>query len=67
MNITQEQMDQDNVKSELINDLVATSTVMDEMWRYHPENPNKKDIVKEYKILKQIQSDIEFELANLDK
>ena len=36
MNITQEQMDQDNVKSELINDLVATSTVMDEMWRYHP-------------------------------
>ncbi len=44
MNITQEQMDQDNVKSELINDLVATSTVMDEMWRYHPENPNKKDI-----------------------
>ncbi len=67
MNITQEQMDQDNVKSELINDLVATSTVMDEMWRYHPDNPNKKDIVKEYKILKQIQSDIEFELANLDK
>ena len=67
MNITQEQMDQDNVKSELINDLVATSTVMDEMWRYHPENPNKKDIVKEYKILKQIQSDIESELADLDK
>ena len=67
MNITQEQMDQDNVKSELINDLVATSTVMDEMWRYHPDNPNKKDIIKEYKILKQIQSDIESELADLDK
>jgi len=47
--------------------LVATSTVMDEMWRYHPDNPNKKDIVKEYKILKQIQSDIESELADLDK
>ena len=67
MNITQEQMDQDNVKSELINDLVATSTVMDEMWRYHPDNPNKKDIVKEYKILKQIQSDIESELADLGR
>ena len=67
MNITQEQMDQDNTKSELINDLVATSTVMDEMWRYHPDNPKKKDIVKEYNILKQIQSDIESELANLDK
>ena len=67
MNITQEQMDQDNIKSELINDLVATSTVMDEMWRYHPDNPNKKDIVKEYKILKQIQADIERELNEVDK
>ena len=67
MNITQEQLDQDNTRTELLNDLVATTTVMDEMWRYHPDNPNKKDIVKEYKILKQIQSDIEFELANLDK
>ena len=67
MNTTQEQMDQDNIKSELINDLVATSTVMDEMWRYHPDNPNKKDIVKEYKILKQIQADIERELNEVDK
>jgi len=67
MNKTQEQLDQDNTRSELINDLVATSTVMDEMWRYHPDNQKKKDIVKEYDILKQIQSDIESELANLDK
>jgi hypothetical protein len=67
MNITQEQSDQDNTKSELIQDLVATSTVMDEMWRYHPENPNKKDIIKEYNILKQIQKDIESELADLEK
>tara|TARA_R100000541_G_scaffold28195_1_gene37499 strand:+ start:84 stop:296 length:213 start_codon:yes stop_codon:yes gene_type:complete len=67
MNKTQEQLDQDNVKSELINDLVATSTVMDEMWRYHPDNPKKKDIVKEYNILKQIQIDIEQELNDIDK
>ena len=67
MNITQEQMDQDNTKSELINDLAATYTVMDEMWRYHPDNPKKKDIVKEYKILKQIVIDIEAELEELNK
>ena len=67
MNKTQEQLDQDNVKSELINDLVATSTVMDEMWRYHPDNPDKKDIVKEYKVLKQIVVDIETELEELNK
>ena len=34
-------------KTELVNDLVATNTVMEELWRYHPDNPNKKDIVKE--------------------
>jgi len=67
MNITQEQSDQENTKSELINDLVATTTVMDEVWRYHPDNPKKKDIVKEYNILKQIIKDIESELADLDK
>ncbi len=54
-------------KAELINDLVATSTVMEEVWRYHPNNPEKKDVIKEYNILKQIQKDIESELADLDK
>ena len=66
MNITQEQSNQNSLKSELINDLAATFTVMDEMWRYHPDNPNKKDIIKEYKILKQIVEDIEHELEELD-
>tara|TARA_B100000768_G_scaffold142628_1_gene134553 strand:+ start:763 stop:957 length:195 start_codon:yes stop_codon:yes gene_type:complete len=61
----QEELDQQ--KAELINDLVATSTVMEEVWRYHPENPEKKDVVVEYEILKQIQKDIESELANIDK
>lgn len=67
MNITQEQLDQDNTRTELLNDLVATTTVMDEIWRYHPDNPKKKDIVKEYKILKQILTDIERELEELNK
>ena len=54
-------------KSELIADLLATSTVMEEVWRYHPDNPKKKDVIKEYEILKQIQKDIESDLADLDK
>tara|TARA_Y100000389_G_scaffold12620_1_gene11376 strand:+ start:1216 stop:1410 length:195 start_codon:yes stop_codon:yes gene_type:complete len=54
-------------KAELINDLLATSTVMEEIWRYHPDNVDKKDVIKEYNTLKQIQSDIEKELAELDK
>ena len=67
MNIIQEQSNLDNQKSELINDLIATSTVIDELWRYHPENPNKKDIIEEFNILKNIQLDIECELADLAK
>ncbi len=62
-----EQSTLNKIKTELLNDLVATTTVMDEMWRYHPDNPKKKDIVKEYKILKQIFTNIEHELEELDK
>jgi hypothetical protein len=66
MNITQEQSDYDNLRTELLNDLVATTTVMDEVWRYHPDNPQKKDVVKEYEILNQITKDIEIELEKLE-
>jgi hypothetical protein len=52
-------------KAELINDLLATSTVMEELWNYHPENPNKKDVIKEYQTLLKIQRDIEKELKEL--
>ena len=52
-------------KVELINDLAATVTVMEEMWRYHPDNPSKVDIVKEYNTLLQIQKDIEKEIQDL--
>jgi len=61
-----EQSDINYLKTELVNDLVATTTVMDEVWRYHPDNPKKKDVVKEYDILKQIIKDIEIELERLE-
>ena len=63
--LKQEELDQQKV--ELVNDLVATSTVMEELWRYHPENPDKKDVVSEYNVLKKIKVDIEQELSDLDK
>lgn len=52
-------------KAELINDLVATATVMDEIWNYHPDNPKKVDIVAEYEFLKSLQADIEEEIKEL--
>ena len=57
----------EEVRAELINDLVATATVMEELWNYHPDNTDKKDVVKEYDVLKKIQKDIEQEIAELDK
>lgn len=62
-----EQSEINYLKTELVNDLVATSTVIDELWKYHPDNPEKKDVELEYEILKQIQKDIESELAELGK
>ncbi len=64
MDITEEQ--QDNRKVELINDLMAVATVIEEIWNYHPDNPNKKDVVSEYNQLLKIKGDIENELEALD-
>lgn len=52
-------------KAALLDDLMATVTVMEEVWNYHPDNPNKKDIIQEYKLLERIKSDIEKELKEL--
>ena len=60
-----EQSEINYLKTELVNDLVATSTVMEELWRYHPENPDKKDVVSEYEILVKIKVDIENEIKEL--
>ena len=59
----QEQLNQQ--KAALLDDLMATVTVMEEVWNYHPDNPNKKDIIAEYNQLLKIQGDIENELQEL--
>ena len=53
-------------KTELINDLIATTTVIEELWRYHPDNPNRVDIIKEFKVLTKIKTDIEKEIQEVD-
>lgn len=56
----------ENLKADLINDLISVSTVMEELWKYHPENPAKIDIVFEYNNLVEMKKEIETELDNLD-
>ena len=58
--------DLENEKVELINDLLATVTVMEELWRFHPENPNMRDVTSEYKILEKIKANIEQEIKELE-
>ena len=60
----QEELDQQ--KAELINDLLAVSTVLEELWNYHPDNTQQKDVISEYNQLLKIQGDIENELKELD-
>jgi|TARA_B110001450_G_C17195564_1_gene309165 hypothetical protein len=61
-----EQSEINYLKTELVNDLIATTTVMEELWRYHPENPDKKDVVSEYEVLKRVKEDIEEEMKKLE-
>jgi hypothetical protein len=55
----------ENKKTELVNDLISVITVLEEIWKYHPDNPDKLDIITEYNQLLKIQGDIENELKSL--
>jgi len=59
--------DVDNKKSELVNDLMATITIMEDYWRFHPDNENAQDVKVEYTKLQEMKKEIEGELAELDK
>ena len=38
-------------RAQMIDELMSISTVMDELFRYHPDNPNKVDVVQEFQKL----------------
>ena len=35
----------------LIDELMTVVQIMDELYRYHPDNPNRFNVAEEYKIL----------------
>jgi hypothetical protein len=61
-----QQQEMENLKADLVNDLISVCTVMEELWKYHPDNLNKVDIVTEYNKLVDIKEGIETELDDLD-
>ena len=47
----------------LMDELMTVVQVMDEMYQYHPENPNQVDVVSEFKALVERKVEIEAKLG----
>jgi hypothetical protein len=47
----------------LMDELMTVVQVMDEMYQYHPENPNQVDVVSEFKELVERKVEIEAKLG----
>ena len=55
-------MDQ-NKQMQLLDELMSTIQIMDELYRYHPENPTQVDVVSEFKALAERKVEIETKLG----
>jgi hypothetical protein len=48
----------------LIDELMTIVQIMDELYHYHPDNPNCFNVAEEYKILAERKAQIDAELEN---
>jgi len=55
------------LKIELVNEVIFLNDRMEELWRYHPDNPNKVDVVWEYNNIKNELDLIEDRIQQLGK
>jgi hypothetical protein len=55
----------DQRKAELINTLIEVEERIDELWEYHPENPNRIDVEDEFQKLQKVVLLIQTELNEL--
>ncbi len=53
-------------KTQLINNIINLSRLIDEMYVYHPDNPDRVDVVEETERIKQIISDLSAQIDELD-
>ena len=51
---------------QLVDELMTVVQVMDELYRYHPNNPNKVNVENEYKQMASRKKEIEAKLDELD-
>lgn len=50
-------------RTEVVNAIINITMQMDEVWRYHPDNPESRDVVEYYNELKKQKE----ELIELEK
>jgi len=61
--MTQEEFD--HKYTGLVNDRISTGVIQDEIWRYHPNNPNAIKVEEAYDELEQIGIDLDNEISAL--
>lgn len=59
-------MKEGDSKEELMNDLFRVTTLMEELWGYHPNNPNGVDVIKTFDTYQRIKDKIEKDLSDLE-
>ena len=52
---------------ELTNDIISMATIIDDYYRFHPDNPNRVDVVDEYNNLKKLMTEVEETLKQYKK
>lgn len=52
-------------KEDLINELIHLQTISEELFNYHPDNPNKTDVVTAYNTIQDKMKVIEDKLTEL--
>ena len=55
----------EDIKAELVNALIEIEDRIDELWEYHPENPNCIDVVDEFEKLQKTALLLQTQLEEL--
>lgn len=57
----------ENKERDMINDIISITTIMEDYWRFHPDNPKKVDLLSEYKSLEELRDKTETELKTFQE
>ena len=60
-------MSKPDPKVVLVNEIIQLSNIRDEYWRYHPNNPDRIDVVKELPNIDKAITAAQNKIAELDK